>query len=298
MNLGAGDAVSYLAVRLGVSWAGRVSWDARVAWGRRLGALWWRIDGAHRRVALENLRLAFPERPETWVRETARENFRHLGATAVEFAGVFAESPETLLSRFRFEGRDHLDRVLAQGKGAFLLTAHLGNWELAGLALAASGYRFSAVGRRIKNPRVDALVRRLRERFGGRLIPHRHAVRPVLRALRDGGVVGFLLDQRALSREGIRSEFFGRPVSTNRGLATLALRTETPVVPAFCRREGTGFVAWSEPPVEPPPQGTREDRIRAFTRTFDRVVEGAVRRCPEQWFWVHRRWRLPEGLAP
>jgi len=296
--VGVAEPLEHALVRLGAALAGRAAWETRLTWGRRLGRLWWGVDPRHRRIAQQNLARAFPDRPEEWVRGTAVANFEHLGATAVEFGGMFAETPDSLLARYRFEGRERLDRVLEEGRGALLLTAHLGNWELAGLAMAALGYPFHAVGRRLRNPRIDAWVRSMRERFGGRVIPHRQAVRPVLRALRSGGLVAFLMDQRALSREGVPSVFFGRPVSTNRGLATLALRTGAPVLPAFDRREGAGHVAWCEPPLEPPPDGPPEQRIREFTRRFDRVIEEAVRRVPEQWFWVHRRWRLPKGMTP
>ena len=168
--------------------------------------------------------------------------------------------------------------------------------EIAG---GAMGYATRGVARRIKNPLVDERIRANRERFGARVIPHRNAVRPILKAVRDGGVVGFLLDQRASAREGVLSEFFGRPVSTNQGLALLALKSGTPVVPGFDRRQVDGrHVIQLGAVVEPPPAGNRDERVRTFTRTFDGVIEAAVRECPEQWFWVHRRWRVPRELQP
>ncbi len=278
--------------------AGRMSWEGRARAGRALGRLWYLVDRRHRRVALDNVRRAFPDRPEAWARELVRANFEHLGVTAAEFLGLAGVSPGELLGRYRFEGLEHLDAARAPGRGVFVVTAHLGNWELGAAAMAAKGYPVYGVGRRLANPLVDQRVRRLRERFGGTLIPHRNAVRPVLRAVREGAVVGFLMDQRALSREAVPSRFFGRPVATNRGLAVLALKTGVPVVQAFDRREGAGHVLCVKPALAPPGEGPQQERVRRFTEAFDAAIEQAVRECPEQWFWVHRRWRLPGGWAP
>jgi KDO2-lipid IV(A) lauroyltransferase len=224
-----------------------------------------------------------------------RANFEHLGAVGAEFLGMGSLTREELLRRTTFEGREHLDEARAQGKGVFILASHQGNWELAGAAVTASVPPVSFVGRRLKNAAVDRKVTGLREAFGGHAIPHRNAVRPVLRALREGGIVGFLMDQKALEKEAVLSRFFGRPVATNQGLAVLALKTRAPVVPTFGTRVPGGQVVRFQPVLEPPDTGDLDERILRFTQAFDATVEAAVRACPEQWFWVHRRWRLPEG---
>jgi KDO2-lipid IV(A) lauroyltransferase len=270
------------------------SWRQRLALGRALGRLWHFVDARHRAIARANASGAFPDWPAPRLASMVRANFEHLGATAAEFLALASLSPEELSGRCRIEGRSHLEEALAPGRGVLVLTGHLGNWELAGAAMAAMGYPFYAVGRRQKNPLVDEQVNRLRERFGGRVIPHRNAVRPVFRALREGALIAFLMDQRALQREAVPSWFFGRPVVTNQGLALLALKSGAPVLPAFDQRVGEEHVMRFEAPIHPPEEGDREARVRRFTEKFDAAVEEAVRRCPEQWFWVHRRWRLPE----
>ncbi len=273
---------------------GALAWNGRVAAGRAAGRLWWLLDGRHRRVAVDNIRAAFPELGPGEASALARKNFEHLGITAAEFLGLRVSGPEEVLARYRFEGLEHAGRVLESGRGFLALTAHLGNWELAGAAVSAAGYRFFGVARRIRNPLVDRAVTRIRERFGGTVIPHRRAAPAVLRAVRSGGIVAFVMDQRALLREAVRSTFFGRPVATNRGLAVLALRTGAPVLPCFARREKGGrHVLTVDAPLEPPDSGPFEERVRRFTAQFDAVIESAVRRNPSQWFWVHRRWRLP-----
>ncbi len=275
-----------------------LGWQRRARLGQWLGRAWYAADAGRRRLATDNVARAFPDWDAARVRALVRANFEHLGTVLAEFAGLARTGPDVLVGRFRFEGLDHLAAARAGGTGVLALTAHLGNWEVAGMALAVRERDVCAIGRRIRNPGVDAWVAELRQRYGGRLIPHRNAVRPVLRALRGGALVGFLLDQRAPSRESVRSEFFGRPVATNQGLAVLALRTGAPVVPMFTVRCGDVHRVWLLPPVPPPEEGDRKERVVTFTRRFDAVIEAAVREHPEQWFWVHRRWRLHDGWQP
>ncbi len=275
---------------------GSLSWPRRVAFGRLVGRLWYRVDRGHRRVATENLGRAFPDWPASRVEAVARANFEHLGATAAEFLGLGAEAPEGVLARCRFEGLERLDEARALGRGVLVLSGHQGNWELAGAAISARGYPLWGVGKRMKNPLADRKITALRQRFGATVIPHRDAVRPVLRVLRDGGLVGFLLDQRAPGREAVPSRFFGQPVATNQGLALLALKTGSPVVPVFGERVAEGHVVRIGAPLAAPAEGPREERVQRFTQAFDAAVEEEARRRPEQWFWVHRRWRLPREV--
>jgi KDO2-lipid IV(A) lauroyltransferase len=255
------------------------------------------LDRRHRQIALENVTRAFPDWGQAEVRKLVRRNFEHLGAVAVEFLGLGALTPEELLRRSRFEGVEHLEEARAQGKGVFILASHQGNWELAGAAVTAFAPPVSFVGKRLKNRGVDRRVTELRERFGGQAIPHRNAVRPILRALKEGRIVGMLMDQKALAREAVMSRFFGQPVATNQGLAVLALKVGAPVVPAFGLRVPGGQIIRFQPALLPPAARDLRERIGQFTEAFDASIEAVVRENPEQWFWVHRRWRLPESMA-
>ena len=189
--------------------------------------------------------------------------------------------------RVEIDGLEHLKDAAVQGRGVLLLTAHLGNWELLAAAQPLTGLPLSVVLRPLDQPRLDRVVERLRRRTGAELISKRRALPDVLDALRRGRMVGILLDQNATRAEGIFAPFFGTPASTSRGLAVIALRTEAPVVPVFIRRLERGRHLIEVGPVVPPP----ERDVVAFTTSFNEAIEKAIRRAPEQWFWLHKRWK-------
>lgn len=261
--------------------------------GRRLGDLaYWALPG-RRTVARQNLARAFGEkRSRRDLYRLCRESFRHLGMTLVEACTFFFRPPSVLLSRVEVQGADHLKSAAAQGRGILLLTAHYGNWELLAAAHALTGYPLSVVVRPLDSPALDRLVTRFRERSGVAVIAKRRAFRAVLEALRRGWMVGILLDQNASRREGVFVPFFGQPASTSKSLALLALWSGAPVVPVFIHREAGGHHRVTvEPAVPPPATGQREQDILALTATFARILESRIRQQPEQWLWIHRRWK-------
>lgn len=277
---GLGWLLAHLPQRLGL-------WS-----GRRLGDLAsWVLPG-RRRVARANLARAFPERERREWNRLCRESFRHLGMTFVEACTFFFRPPSVMLSRVEVEGAEHLKTAMAAGRGVLLLTAHLGNWELLAAAHVQTGYSLSVVARPLDSPVLDRLATRLREDGGVEVIPKHRAARRVLEALRRGAMVGILLDQNASRREGVFVPFFGEPASTSKSLALFALSSGAPVVPVFIHREAGGrHRVVVEPAVPPPATGEREQDVAAFTAAFARVVEARVRQWPEQWLWIHRRWR-------
>jgi KDO2-lipid IV(A) lauroyltransferase len=175
---------------------------------------------------------------------------------------------------------------------ALVLTAHLGNWEYLTAVQRLIGYPVAIVVRPLDSPTLDAPASAMRRKTGVELIDKRGALRPVLGALRRGGLVAVLLDQNAARREGVFVPFFGRPASTSRSLALLALRTRTPIVPIFISREGVGrHHVVIEPPVRPPSMNDVEQAIVELTARCTQIIEAAIRRTPEQWLWSHDRWR-------
>ena len=266
-----------------------------LALGRRIGdALWWLLP-RRRRVALDNIRVSLGREmgPEE-VRRLGRRSFQHLGMNLVEACRYFLRPTDVMLSRVRVEGAEHLRSAAARGRGVLILTAHYGNWELLAAAHGLTGLPLSIVIRPLEHPVLDDLAVRFRRRSGAELIVKRQAVREVLQALRRGRMVGILLDQNATRAEGVFVPFFGVPASTSKGLAVLALRTRAPVVPVFLRREADGRHCMDvSPPLVPPQDGD----IGAYTATFNLAIEAAIRRAPEQWLWMHARWRTRPRAA-
>jgi KDO2-lipid IV(A) lauroyltransferase len=257
--------------------------------GRRLGDVAWALLPRRRAVTLDNLQRAFgSDRAAEELHRLGRRCFEHLGMNLVEACVFFFRPPAVLLSRVALEGVEHLDAAAAAGRGILLLTAHLGNWELLAASHALSRFPLSVVVRPLDNPMMDRVVARFRRRAGVELIAKRRGLRDILDALRRHRMVGILLDQNAARAEGVFVPFFGAPASTSKALAVIALRTGAPVVPVFIRRAARGrHTVRAEPALPAPPDGD----IAAYTRAFNRAIEAAIRRAPEQWFWLHARWK-------
>jgi Kdo2-lipid IVA lauroyltransferase/acyltransferase len=268
------------------------------ALGRGLGALGWHLDRRHRRVALDNLALALPELPAAERRRIARACFRHFGATLLDALSAYRFDLVELCRRTTLEGWDHLlaARRRSSPRGVFVMTAHFGVWEQAAHALGAwGGAPLAVVGRPLDNPRLDRDLAALRGRSGNRMLSKRGAVRGMIRALDAGETVALLIDQRVQPKEGLELPFFGRPAWTTPVLARLSLRHGVPVVPGFGSPEPGGrYRIRLLPPIDPPPVGDRADEeaaVRDLTARYLAVMEAEIRRRPELWLWMHRRWR-------
>jgi Kdo2-lipid IVA lauroyltransferase/acyltransferase len=244
------------------------------------------------RIALENLAQAFPQMTGAERRALCRRSWQHLGLVFVELCALLSRPLDDLLSRITVEGREHLDRAMAAHGRVLVLTGHLGNWEVLSLAHRVTPYPLAVVVRPLDARWLNPLAERLRLRTGVELIDKRGALRPVLSALSRGGMVGILLDQNAARPEGVFVPFFGRLASTSRSVALLALRTGAPVVPIFARRERDGrHRIIVRAPLDVPETGDREAAVAELTRRCTEVIEAAIREAPEQWLWVHNRWR-------
>ncbi|MFA4944175.1 MAG: lysophospholipid acyltransferase family protein [Lentisphaeria bacterium] len=275
--------------------AGRLPWRATGWLGRGLG---WLLDGIlrfRRRFVEEQLRLAFPELAAAERAGLRRRFYRHFGRLAAELLRLPSLGTAELRRRTVIEGEGHLQAALARGKGAFILAAHLGNWEI-GLATAACrGINLETVVKEVKGALGQYAIDRIRGAHGVRTIPRRNSAFRILRQLRAGGLVGFVLDQNMTADEGVFVEFFGRPACTMPGLAVLASRHGTPVIPIqFWRDEAGGgtFHARFHPeiPWEATGAGAEAD-VRHNTARYTRQIEALIRERPEQWLWLHKRWK-------
>lgn len=261
--------------------------------GQTVGALAHAVLPHLRRHAEINLRLAFPDLDERERARIKRGAFRNLGRLLGEISQFPRLTPENIKSVVVYEGLENYLNAVAEGRGVILLTGHIGAWELSVYAHSVYGYPMSFLARRVDNPMVERLAESYRSRYGNRSIDKKNSVREVLKTLKSGGVVGILADLNASREEGVFCDFFGVPACTTAGVATLALRTGAVVVP--------GYLIWDEserihrlhfePPVATINTGNQKEDVMANTARYTKVLESIIRRRPDQWLWIHRRWR-------
>ncbi len=261
--------------------------------GRRLGRLYRAIDRKRRDLAEENLSRAFPDKRPEEIEALSIAVFEHFGGVAADVLHTFGSSPEALDARVSVSGEERIRAGLASGRGLFLLTAHLGNWEYSALATAAAGFPCTVIARPLDNPLLERLLKSFRERSGNSVVYKTDAAREMLRVLRRGGIVGILADQHARTSDGVVVPFFGRPAATTSIVARLADRTEALIVPAVCARTAPARYHLSfEPGIDVRSLSPAEREPEPLTARLTLEVERLVRRTPEQWLWLHNRWRL------
>lgn len=249
--------------------------------------------GIKRRVVESNIRLAFPEASDDWVRDVAAESYRHLGRETLMLLRLSGMSREEVLERTRLADEEQAAADYRRGTGVVVVTGHLGNWEIGGAAIAARGFRIAAVAKRAANPLFYARVMEARAQVGMEVIDFAGATRPGLRALRDGKVLALAADQYA-GRSGVRAPFFGHMTSTFRGPAIMALRTGAPLYLAVSLRQPDHSYEVRLSPIPVVPTGDMERDVLTVTTEYLRQLEGAVRQAPGQYLWHHRRWRAEE----
>lgn len=266
--------------------------------GALVGAIAFRTVAKLRNVGLKNLELAFPGQSEQDRRDILRRLYRNLGWLLAEFCQMPDYTPENTQSFIRYEG---LDRYLAardRGKGVLIVTGHLGAWELSSFYHSLMGYPMSMVIRRLDNTKVDQLVNAIRCLHGNRVLHKDDFARGLLSAMRQGDSVGILMDTNMTPPQGEFVPFFGKMACTASGLARVALRTGAAVLP--------GFMLWEESEKKYVLHfGEEIERLRtdddevdmiSYTARCTAAIEAWVRRYPDQWLWVHRRWKTrPEG---
>lgn len=241
---------------------------------------------------LDHLCLAFPNSDRHWRYRVARDCARHLGCLAGEVLWLWGAPPEELLARTTFRGLEHLDECIRDGHGAIIGTGHCGNWEWLNLGLAARGTPLTVVVRALDDPRLDSVVRALRGRFGGASIGRgEEAGRRLVSACRAGAVVGLLIDQD-IDAPGSFVEFFGTPAWTPTGAGLLARRLKRPIVPSFAVRQPSGDMLLTfDPPMDPVLSNDAVWDAKVLTARLTARIERQIRAYPEQWVWMHRRWR-------
>jgi len=251
-----------------------------------------------RRAAMINLRLAFPEWTEAQRRKTVRSLIRQMGWMAGEFSQFPKYTRENIERIVVQDGFENFDAARRRGKGVLFLTGHSGAWELAPFAQALYGNPLHFLVRPLDNERVDQLISRYRCLSGNQPIDKNNSARSMLKVLKDGGTVGILMDQNTSSEEGVFVDFFGIPACTSTGLARIALRTDAAVVPGFLHWDSRmrKYRLCLHPAIEVVRSGDEEKDIVENTARFTRAIEDFARTHPDQWLWVHKRWKTrPAG---
>ena len=259
--------------------------------GHAIGWIAYRVDGRHRRIALENLAATFPEKSAPERTRIAKQVFAHFGRKLVEllwFTGLPVERQRELVE---FVGAEHVAAARATGKGVLMVTGHFGFWELHALAHGRDVGPMAVVARTMDNPLIDRLLTDLRSSTGNFVIDRKGGLRRILRALNANQAVAVLIDQHILSADAVKVDFLGRPAATTSAVAVLAMRTGATVIPAFSLPLNDGrYRLIYERPIALPAEET-PDAVRELTQRCTKVLEKYVRAHPECWLWMHRRWR-------
>ena len=293
------DYLQYLGLRLFAAFAHMFGIRQNYRTARWAGELMWRLDRRHRRIACEHLRLSFPDWPEQRVQRVARKSVHNLMFLVVE---VILTPRLITLRRWQRHIRlanmtETLRLLLKQETGLMMVTAHFGNFEVVGYTMATLGFPTVSVARPLDNPYVwDHMVGQL-EKTGQSFLYKKGATQSVDKILTDRGALSIVGDQDA-GRKGLFVDFFGRPASTYKSIGLLAMRYQLPIVIGYGKRlsENFEFEMGIQRVIHPREWAGRQDELTWITREFTRALEEVVRSAPEQYLWVHRRWKhRPDG---
>lgn len=288
------DYAVYLLVRLIVGIAQALSIEQSYAFAEFLAGILYRFDTRHRRVAMENLQVAFGDRYSLAQRDLIiRGVYKHFCMMVMEMLHIPRKlHPTTWRRRITLVGHEPVVDRLLSGGPMIMLTGHFGNWEMAGYLFGVFGFPPSSVYRPLDNPYLDRFVRSFRERTGQKLIPKKGGYDEMLHVLRSGQVLSFIADQDA-GEKGMFVDFFGRPASTHKAIALLAIEHNAPIVVGYARRIGPGFryEVGCEAMIDPSELTGSGDDVRLLTQRYTTAIETVIRRSPEQYLWLHRRWK-------
>jgi len=292
--------IEYIVARMLVSGFGLLPRSFALALGTALGQVGYRVFGKLRRVGEINLRIAFPELTEREHRRLLRASFISLGRLLAEFSQFPKQTPAKLRHLIEYDqvGRAHLRQAELEGRGVIFLTGHLGAWELLSFGWSALEYPISFLVRPMDNSLIEEMIHKVRTRFDNRAINKKNAARESLQLLRAGGTLGILSDLNMQTREGVFVPFFGKLACTTAGIATLALKTNAIVIPtcAVWNPRRRKYFFHGDPPVELVRTGDHTRDVEINTARFAAAMERLVRLYPEQWLWIHKRWKTrPEG---
>ena len=261
--------------------------------GRVLGMLMYSLDVPHRRIVRRNLKFVYPEWKQDRIKQISKRIFQNIGITIMEICQMTCFSKDDILRKARIRGEDNIENALKEQRGAVIISAHLGNWEMGPLFVPfCFNTPFVGVARKLRFKPINRLILRIRTRFGGTVIDKEEALSEMMRTLRRGQMIGIMVDQGTKRSESVDVTFLGHKVRSTPAAALLAIRCKSPVIPVFCIRDADGRLAII---VEKPLELIRTKDLRSDlitnTQIMTDAIEKAVRTYPDQWFWVHKRWK-------
>jgi KDO2-lipid IV(A) lauroyltransferase len=260
--------------------------------GKLFGILVYVVAVYQRRLVIRNLRFCYPEWNDGQIRKLARRVFQNFGITFIEVCQSAFMSRDQLSRRYRVNGEDILTNALKANKGILIITAHIGNWEVAQHYMNNFEKPFSVVATKMKQAWADRLLNHLRSRFGNTVIDKKGGLSNIMQALRRGEIVVLLIDQ-SRRKQGIEVTFFGREATATPAAALLAMRCKSTVLPMFCVRDPDGqLTIHVKPPLETIRTGDVRSDLQTNTQTMMNAVEEMVREYPDQWFWTLKPWKV------
>jgi len=246
----------------------------------------------HKLITIHNLSRAFPQKSSDEILKIAKASYVSFALVVAEFSSILELTENNLHQWVTIKGLDHYTEACRKGKGVLLFSAHFGNWEIGNAALAILTKPFIFVYRRLDSLFLEEAITYVRSSCGNTSLDKQNAMRPMIRALKKGTTINLLIDQNVAVYDGVFVDFFGRPACTTSGLALLAMHTGAPVLPVFTTRMPDGqylLEIGAEVPVSR--SGDRDADVLNNTQTYTKIIEDHIRRYPEQWFWVHQRWK-------
>lgn len=294
------DKIIYKLIKLIIRLTGSLPRKTLNYFSDCLGVLWFSIDKRHQKVVMENVSKAYPGKftgPQLKI--FAKENFKNFVGIIFEVFWFQGLNIDQLKEYINIRGFDNLTKAHQRGRGVIALTCHMSNFELMATALVNTDYQGFCIYRKLDFTPLDWWVNKSRQRYGVKMIALQGASKKIVGILKQKGIVASLLDQNMDWYNGVWVDFFNRPACTNKRLAALAIKTGAPVVPLFVRKAGEKYIIEFLPEIQVQVSGDQIKDIEINTQNFTLAIELIVRRCPEQYFWLHNRWKTkPYSLIP
>ncbi|MDT8318595.1 MAG: lysophospholipid acyltransferase family protein [bacterium] len=284
--------IAYIPLKTAIIAIRTLPYGAAISLGKLTGTLFFLFCATYRKVAIKNLKLAY-NLTDKEARSRAICVFKEMGTTFAEIITLSPLSEKHIEEKVDIEGYSNFLKAQESGKGVFLLSAHLGNWEMLAAIHSILSGSITVIYKKHKNPYVDRIITSLRQSSGIKVIPRRNSARKTIAALKKGETIGILSDlHTSKEAQSVMVPFFGRDASTNYGLALLAIKTGTPIVPAFTVRNGNGrHLCTYQKPVFLKSTGDLDRDIKDGTAKINAIIEEEIRKYPSQWYWVNDRWK-------